>query len=1250
MAPLYGRLMPLGLLFLLLAPLVSVASAQTDVFVNEVHYDNESTDTGEAIEVAGPASVDLAGWSLVLYNGNGGSVYGTQALSGTIPDGCDGYGTVAVTYPANGLQNGPDGVALVDASGAAVQFLSYEGSFTATDGPASGLTSQEIGAEETGSTPIGASLQLVGTGTAYEDFAWSAEPQNTFGDCNTGQIFGDSGPVGTDVVINEIDSDTPGSDDREFIELFDGGAGNTPLDGLVVVLYNGSSNEVYDAIDLSGFATDADGYFLLGNAAVTPSPALTFSIGTLQNGPDAVALYAGSAAAFPNGTPVTTDNLLDAVVYGTGDPDDPELLALLNPGQPQVDEDADGNKDGDSIQRVPNGSGGARNTDVFAPFPPTPGTENTGSSVVAVAEIFEIQTAGLESPFADAVVTTEGNVVTAIGPEGFFIQTPDVRADLDVETSNGIYVFTGDAPTVSVGDLVDVTGEVVEFFGFTEITGNPEIAVTASGQPLPAPLTFDAQTPSPDQPQPENELERYEGMRVQVTGGTATAPADRFGDVYVVADPTRTYRAPGIAFPGLPGLPVWDGNPEIFEIDPEALDLPSAPIAAGATVSATGPLAYAFGDYQIWPVELQFENPEVIEPVRAREPGEVTVGTLNMLRLFDTADDPDTDDPVPTSEELAERFEKFSLLIRKVMGAPDVLAVQEVENLDVLQAVATKIQADDPSIVYDAYLEEGNDVGGIDVGFLIRRDAFEVTDVTQLAEDETLSVDGSPLHDRPPLLLEGRFTGGSEPLPVQVLVVHNRSLSGIDDPSRGPRVRQKRLEQAQSIARIVQGLQEADSDVHLVVTGDFNAYEFTDGYVHVVGRIQGDFDDGDDLLSGPDLVEPNLTNQVLSLPPEERYSFIFQGSAQALDHVLTSEALDELVTGIQYARANADAPERFIDDPATPLRTSDHDGLVLFLSTVSTPPEELAVRLTSVENGAKVESGLNLVLAANVTGDAEKVIFRANGRRIGVDRDGSDGWRIVWTGLPTSNVRLRAVARSAGGERARSEVVKIKVREDFEGKTGTVAPIFECVAPNADGTLTARFGYENYTQGATVQVPLGSHNKLTPSDVQGEPVTQFTMPNLYDDRPGRTAFGEGAFSITFNPAQTANIVWTLLGRTSTAGAHSQRCDEGISGRAAAEALTSSGLADVPEAFAFHPNYPNPFNPTTEIRFDLPEAADVRLVVYDVMGREVARLAEGNYAAGRHRATFNASGLPSGVYFGVLTAADIRAVQRMVLMK
>jgi len=161
----------------------------TSVFINELHYDNTGADAGEAIEIAGPAGTDLTGWSIVLYNGNGGTTYTPLlSLSGSIPNLGGGYGVVSVA--ALGLQNGsPDGLALVNASSTVVQFLSYEGTFTAVGGPANGMLSTDIGVTENGSGAVGNSLQLTGTGTQYEDFSWAAEAANTFGAFNTGQTF-----------------------------------------------------------------------------------------------------------------------------------------------------------------------------------------------------------------------------------------------------------------------------------------------------------------------------------------------------------------------------------------------------------------------------------------------------------------------------------------------------------------------------------------------------------------------------------------------------------------------------------------------------------------------------------------------------------------------------------------------------------------------------------------------------------------------------------------------------------------------------------------------------------------------------------------------------------------------------------------------------------------------------------------------------------------------------------------------------
>jgi|GEM_PF-1968441 len=173
----------------------------TDVFVNEIHYDNAGTDTGEFVEVALAPGIDPATVVLTLYNGSGGAPYGTFPLSSFTPGATtEGYRLYTYALPTDGLQNGsPDGLAL-SVGATVVQFLSYEGTFTAVGGPASGLTSTDIGVAETGSTPVGHSLQLVGTGSAYADFAWTAPSAASPGAVNAAQTFESTAPVATYVV------------------------------------------------------------------------------------------------------------------------------------------------------------------------------------------------------------------------------------------------------------------------------------------------------------------------------------------------------------------------------------------------------------------------------------------------------------------------------------------------------------------------------------------------------------------------------------------------------------------------------------------------------------------------------------------------------------------------------------------------------------------------------------------------------------------------------------------------------------------------------------------------------------------------------------------------------------------------------------------------------------------------------------------------------------------------------------------
>jgi predicted extracellular nuclease len=564
-------------------------------------------------------------------------------------------------------------------------------------------------------------------------------------------------------------------------------------------------------------------------------------------------------------------------------------------------------------------------------------------------EIYEIQGAGDASPYAGQLIETLDNIVTVLAPDGFFMQTPAARSDGNVDTSDGIFVFTGSAPSVSPGDQVDVTATVQEFFDFTELTGDPVITINSSGNPLPPAVTFDATVPSPDPAAPSCaiEFECYEGMLIEIVNGTVSGPNQRFGtdpvaEVHITAAPERVFREPGVAFPGIPSMPeipVWDGNPEVFELDPDKLGLPNQSIPAGSHFDAIGVLGFEFSGYELWPTSLTVHELPIPQPVRARQDSEFTIGSLNMFRLFDDVDDPpDTntqgaprDDFVVSAAEYEGRRVKLAAYILTVLDAPDILTVQEVEKLGVLEDLAGDIAAVNPGVVYSAYLEEGNDIGTIDVGFLVR-DTVEVDDVTQIGRDDIFDFDMSLLHDRPPLLLEARVKGSAD-FPISVMVVHNRSLSGIEDSgSNGERVRQKRLAQAQAIAAEVQEMQTADPDLRLVIVGDFNAFEFTDGFVDAVGQIAGDFDPDASLVSGPDLVNPDLINQVLSIADEERYSFIFNGSAQVLDHALTGMSLDSSVRGLEYGRGNADAAVDLINDAGTALRASDHDGLVLYLT------------------------------------------------------------------------------------------------------------------------------------------------------------------------------------------------------------------------------------------------------------------------------------------------------------------------------
>lgn len=652
-------------------------------------------------------------------------------------------------------------------------------------------------------------------------------------------------------------------------------------------------------------------------------------------------------------------------------------------------------------------------------------------------EIFSIQGNGVCSPFVTPCniaanvtgepVRTQANVVTAVGTAGFTMQTPDARDDGDASTSNGIYVFTSVAPRndagelLAVGDQVEVVGRAAEFFSMTQIVVNStrdtanSILTQASNQTLPTAIVFgEAPTrgsvliPSKD---PDNlscgalgNFECFEGMRVSIPNGAVTVANQRraaklYAETWISPYGERGVREKG-ALPGTVLTPdnaaagVWDGNPEIIEFDADFLSAPTSPgveLAGGTRFSATGVIGYDFGDYEFWASELTIVDGtnEAVRPVPAASEGELTIGSFNAFRLCDAV----RDNPPPSTvlcaataaletdpNRVTHQLGQVSAYIRQVLLSPDVIGMQEVENLGILEALATQIAADGGP-TYSAHLVEGNDVGGIDVGYLVNTARVTGITVTQLADAETWNDPGgsatATLHDRPPLLLAADFIGNGRPFRFHVINNHTRSRGGVDvSDANGERIRAKRYLQAVSIANLVQDLQtdEATADVPLFVIGDHNAFQFTDGYVDVVGLIAGTYVNAENtcapanqvttckLPGGANIVVPALVNAVDVIDEDERYSYKFtedfgpiQGSTgrdlatnQVLDHGLFNSVAAPYVTGMAFGRANVDAStQRFRTCNYTlrdatfcpqgpgswvPTGSSDHDGFVLFVS------------------------------------------------------------------------------------------------------------------------------------------------------------------------------------------------------------------------------------------------------------------------------------------------------------------------------
>jgi hypothetical protein len=510
--------------------------------------------------------------------------------------------------------------------------------------------------------------------------------------------------------------------------------------------------------------------------------------------------------------------------------------------------------------------------DVAAPMPRNSASPARDCSVAIVpveAAISRIQGSAATSPLAGELVTTRG-IVTLVRTNSFYIQTAPEDDDSDPATSEGLLIFGVTGPPL--GSFVQVTGTVTEFRpaadpgspSLTEIT-NPQVSTLGADRPLPEAVRLNTALLYPAAGM--EALEHLEGMRVEVPVLRAVSSMAG-GAFYGVLDGTpRPFREPG----------VFDGNSERLRV------LTAAPIGDGALVrDLTGVLDYGFRTYTIVPeANLTVMQTPLPVALPAARTGELAVASMNLRRF--TAD--------------ATRIELAARIIRERLHSPAIIAVQEADTLDTLTQLA---RAAGPA--YRAYLEEGNDPSGIDSGYLVNSEIVAVRGVAQDGKSATYTTPAGTqalLHDRPPLVLRAR-SGGWD---FTLINVHLRSLIGIEDPA----VQTKRNAQAEAVS----ALAARYGTEPLVVLGDFNAFPFAGDTGNVVGIIKGN----------------TLTTLGDRLSAEHNFTFVQDGSAQALDHILANRAALPHVSRIAVARINTPVPDA--------VRLSDHDAPVVYLTPVS---------------------------------------------------------------------------------------------------------------------------------------------------------------------------------------------------------------------------------------------------------------------------------------------------------------------------
>ncbi len=594
-------------------------------------------------------------------------------------------------------------------------------------------------------------------------------------------------------------------------------------------------------------------------------------------------------------------------------------------------------------------------------------TMTNTTTPAAAARIYQIQATSHISPLNTQSVSNVPGIVTGLRTNGFYLQDPN--PDADPSTSEGIFVFTSSAPTIAVGDAVQVSGKVSEFrsggasgvgnLTTTEIVSPLTITPISSGNALPAPIIIGIGGRIPPNQIIEDDAgsdvetgtnifdpasdgidfyESLEGMRVQVNNAVVVGPTKVFGannnEITVVAD-NGANAGPRTVRGGV-NLTETDANPERIILGSPLYggSLPALNVGDTFTASIVGIMDYSFGNFKLnvtAPVTTVSGGltPEVTTP---QTTDQLSVATFNVQNLAPT--------------DLQAKYNALGSQVVNNLKSPDVITVEEIQDNSgatddgivaadqtFAKLIGAIVTAGGPTYQYRQINpvndQDGGQPGGnIRQGFLFNPARVSFTDRGSCGSTDSTSVitvGGQPQltcspgridptnsawsSSRKPLAGEFVFNGNT----VFVIGNHFNSKGG-DNPLFGhaqPPVqssRTQRLQQATIVHDFVNTLVTANTNANIVVLGDLNDFQFSPPLLTLAGTI--------------------LDNLMLSLPLNEQYSYVFEGNSQVLDQILVSHHL-----------TNAAAPQYDVVhiNAEFAVQTSDHDPSVVRLN-LPTPP------------------------------------------------------------------------------------------------------------------------------------------------------------------------------------------------------------------------------------------------------------------------------------------------------------------------